>query len=216
MIASVPNQRHRRGGVADGDDGIPSKPQDPSMRQAATEESWASMGLGCANGRSAQDLKAVTKHSKQQDKRLDAIEDALESKGDLYEDIRQDVVDLREELENMKQLAGQHKAKVNLAKASTAVLHLADTFDQLDLNSSGSIDVAELRRGLHLLGLDSHSTQANMVVERYTDHQTIDIKVFATLVKDIHLLLTFDRDGSCVLSPPRPLLATMLSTIPTP
>lgn len=119
-----------------------------------------------------------------------------QAKGDLYEDIRNSVDDMRDELHAIKEQAGRHKARDNVAKATRAVLHLADTFDMLDLNSSGAIDVAELRRGLHHLGMDSHSAQANAIIERYAHHQTIDIKTFTTLVRDIHLLLTFDRDGS--------------------
>jgi len=144
-------------------------------------------------------LKALSQHMKQQDRRIDAMTDALEAKGDFYEDIRVGMDDMRDELHQIAVMAGQRKARDNVKKATQAVLHLTDTFDMLDLNASGAIDVAELRRGLHHLGMDSHSAQANAIIERYTHHQTIDVKVFATLVRDIHTLLTFDRDGSGTL-----------------
>ena len=155
-----------------------------------------SSGINCFGPRGNQDIREVTKHLAAQEQRLDAVADALDAKGDLYEDIRCSVADMKDELSEIVERAGREKAKVNVEKATKAVLHLADTFEMLDLNSSGVIDVAELRRGLHHLGMDSHSAQANMIVERYSHHSTIDIKTFTTLVRDIHLLLTFDRDGS--------------------
>jgi calmodulin len=133
------------------------------------------------------------------DKRLEKMNDALEAKADFYEDIKHGMQEMKEELQQIEVLAGQRKAKENVARISSAVLNLTDTFDSLDRNESGSIDVTELRRGLHTLGMDSHSAQASAIIERYTRDQTIDIKVFTTLVKDIHMLLTFDRDGSGTL-----------------
>ena len=133
------------------------------------------------------------------DQRLEAMNDALEAEADFDEDIKHGMQDMKEELQQIEVLAGQRKAKENVARISTAVLNLTDTFDSLDRNESGSIDVTELRRGLHTLGMDSHSAQASAIIDRYTRDQTIDIKVFTTLVKDIHMLLTFDRDGSGTL-----------------
>ena len=133
------------------------------------------------------------------DQRLEAMNDALEAEADFDEDIKHGMQDMKEELQQIEVLVGQRKAKENVARISTAVLNLTDTFDSLDRNESGSIDVTELRRGLHTLGMDSHSAQASAIIDRYTRDQTIDIKVFTTLVKDIHMLLTFDRDGSGTL-----------------
>ena len=133
------------------------------------------------------------------DQRLEAMNDALEAEADFDEDIKHGMQDMKEELQQIEVLAGQRKAKENVARISSAVLNLTDTFDSLDRNESGSIDVTELRRGLHTLGMDSHSAQASAIIDRYTRDQTIDIKVFTTLVKDIHMLLTFDRDGSGTL-----------------
>mmetsp|Transcript_20812 Transcript_20812/g.53106 ORF Transcript_20812/g.53106 Transcript_20812/m.53106 type:complete len:565 (-) Transcript_20812:409-2103(-) len=157
-------------------------------------------GLLCVAPRGADpELTAVTKHLTDQDRRLHTVEDALEANGDLYEDLRASVDEMRDELSQIQAMAGQAKARQNVKKATQAVLHLTDTFDQLDRNASGSIDVAELRRGLHLLGMDSHSAQANAIIDRYTHDQSIDVKVFATLVRDIHTLLSFDKDGSGTL-----------------
>ena len=145
------------------------------------------------------DLRAAMTLLHRQDARIDAMGDALEASGDFYTDMRHSCADLIDELEQMRAGAGRIKALDNVARATSAVLHLADTFDKVDVNGSGSIDVAELRRGLHLLGMDSHSAQANAIVDRYTHDAVIDIKVFTTLVRDIHLLLTFDQDGNGTL-----------------
>ncbi len=99
----------------------------------------------------------------------------------------------------------------SVAKASTAVLNLTAAFDTLDRNSSGGIDAAELRRGLQHLGMDSHSPQAEAILSKYTEAAWIDIKAFTTLVRDVHLLLTFDQDGSGSEQPddePAPSLAS--------
>ncbi len=170
--------------------------------QMRTSEPDSSTGaVFCAVHRRGGDpvLRPIEQQLQMQDRRLDAMSDALEAKGDLYEDIKLGMNEMKDELDQIAALAGQRKARHNVARATQAVLHLTDTFDALDLNSSGSIDVAELRRGLHNLGMDSHSQQASAIIERYTYNQTIDIKVFTTLVRDIHMLLTFDRDGSGTL-----------------
>ena len=145
------------------------------------------------------DLKQITQKMVQQERRLNAMHDALEARGDLYADIHNSVVDLSEKLDEIKTQAGRAKAKNNVARATRAVLHLTDTFDTLDRDATGTIDEAELRRGLHELGMESHSDMANAIIERYTHNQSIDIKVFTTLVRDIHTLLTFDADGSGTL-----------------
>ena len=146
------------------------------------------------------DLKAAKRVLGTQHDRLERVSDKLEHDfGDLYEDLKEGIQDMTAELSRLHSGAGRLKAMDNVARATNAVLNLSETFDQLDVNSSGTIDVVELRRGLHLLGMDSHSAQANAIVERYTKDSMIDIKVFTTLVRDIHLLLTFDRDGGGTL-----------------
>ena len=80
------------------------------------------------------------------------------------------------------------------------VLHLTETFDTLDKNDSGGIDVSELRRSLSLLGMGSGSPQADAIIEYCPDGSGwIDIKTFTTLVRDIHLLGHVDQDGSGTL-----------------
>ena len=129
----------------------------------------------------------------------DALMSRLEQRGEFLHDLRHDLVDMSDQLEELRMTAGKVKAQQNVAKATTAVLHLADTFDTLDKNASGGIDAGELRRGLGHLGLDSHSPQAEAILKRYTENRWIDIKTFTTLVRDVHLLLTFDQDGSGTL-----------------
>jgi hypothetical protein len=150
----------------------------------------------CVVPRSDPEVRDVRRQLKEQDNRMNAVQDAIEGYGDLYEDLRNSIGDMKGELNEVMNMAGRRKAKMNVEKATKAVLHLADTFDMLDLNGSGNIDVAELRRGLHLLGMDSHSAQADLIIDRYSRTEKIEIKTFATLVRDIHLLLTFDQDGS--------------------
>jgi centrin-1 len=145
------------------------------------------------------ELRLASKKLTQQDGRIDRLHDKLEATGDFLADIRHDVSDMMDVIEHFREIAGQQKAKENIARATSAVLDLANTFDMLDVNDSGAIDIAELRRGLHQLGLESHSAAANAIIDRYTHEEQIDIKVFSTLVRDIHLLLTFDRDGSGTL-----------------
>ena len=161
------------------------------------------------------ELKGMRGTLRQQAERLDRVEDALESKADLYDDLRHSLKDMSSELADIKAGAGRLKAMQNIQKATTAVLNLAQTFDTLDVNSSGSIDIGELRRGLHMLGMDSHSAQANMIIQRYTHDQVIDIKTFTTLVRDIHLLLTFDQDGSCAFCH-SPALTHAARALPAP
>ena len=50
--------------------------------------------------------------------------------------------------------------------------------------------------------MDSHSPQADAILKRYSlqpDSGTMDVKAFSALVRDVHLPLTFDRDGSGTL-----------------
>jgi hypothetical protein len=166
------------------------------IKRMATPDSGP---LACLMPRRDPELRAADKRLVKQHERLDAMADALEAEGDLINDLKHDIVDMTDQLELLRTRAGRQKAHDNVAKATSAVINLVDTFDKLDINSSGAIDVSELRRGLHHLGMDSHSAQANAIIERYTDHQTIDIKTFTTLVRDVHTLLTFDRDGSGTL-----------------
>jgi calcium-binding protein CML len=146
-------------------------------------------------------LRPLERKSRQQNKRLDALADKLVSKGELITDLRHGIVDMVDELASLRLGLGRVQAASNVAKATNAVLHLTETFDTLDKNDSGGIDVSELRRGLSLLGMGSHSPQADAIIEKYCPDGSgwIDIKTFTTLVRDIHLLLTYDQDGSGTL-----------------
>ena len=147
-------------------------------------------------------IKELNSKNDEHNKRIDALKDKLQEQREFVHDLRYDLVDMSDEVERLRGLVGNMKARQNVAKATTAVLHLAETFDSLDKNASGGIDAGELRRGLEKLGLASHSPQAELILKRYTDETTnkwIDIKTFTTLVRDVHLLLTFDQDGSGTL-----------------
>ena len=127
--------------------------------------------------RSNPELLLAKKHSRSQDARIERVADAVEARSDFLVDIKNALSDCGDELQRLKSLAGQHKARDNVARATFAVLNMADTFDSLDFNESGTIDIAELRRGLHQLGMESHSNQADAIIERYTHDAQIDIKV---------------------------------------
>jgi Ca2+-binding EF-hand superfamily protein len=144
------------------------------------------------------ELKAFKSELKKQGQRLEDMSDKLEY-DEVFTDLKHGIADLQSELDDLRSKGGKLKAMENVRRATHAVLNLASTFNELDVDASGTISVAELRRGLHLVGLDSHSEQANAIVERYTHDATIDIKVFTTLVRDIQLLLTFDQDGGGTL-----------------
>lgn len=158
-----------------------------------------------------EDLALLKLRAKQQFKRLDALTDKLEDTHECFSDLRHDLADMMDEIDNMRHGAGKLKAQANLTMAKSAVLHLSEAFDKLDKNASGGIDSVELKRGLASLGMDSHSAHAEAILARYTAHQTIDVKTFATLVRDVHLLLTFDADGSGTLDAKelRPALAKL-------
>jgi len=141
----------------------------------------------------------IERHLHDQDARLDRLQASLEASGDSYADMRSGTADMMDEIEKLRRTAGQMLAKTNVAKATSAVLNLADAFDHFDVNSSGGIDADELDKGLAHVGLDSHSHAARAIVKRYAGKGHIGVKQFATLVRDVQLLLTFDQDGSGTL-----------------
>jgi len=80
---------------------------------------------------------------------------------------------------------------------TAGVLPLADAFDRFDGNGSGGIDVGELRSALQYLGVSCSPAQADVLLKQYDNYpdDTLDIKEFATIVRDVKLLLEFDSDG---------------------
>ena len=80
---------------------------------------------------------------------------------------------------------------------TAGVLPLADAFDRFDGNGSGGIDVGELRGALQYLGVSCSPAQADVLLKQYDNYpdDTLDIKEFATIVRDVKLLLEFDSDG---------------------
>ena len=87
-----------------------------------------------------------------QDARIDRLREKLEDRGEQIVDMRHAVSDMMDDLENMRHGAGRLRALSNVEKATNAVLNLSDTFDSLDKNSNGNIDLAELRRDCLSLG----------------------------------------------------------------
>ena len=73
---------------------------------------------------------------------------------------------------------------------------------RFDEDVSGGIDVQELSGALTYLGVDTTSVQAKALLQAYDDYPDgqIDVKEFATLVRDVRLLLAFDKDSDGVLS----------------
>ena len=159
-------------------------------------------GLGFRPPPWDKDVIDVRKHLKAQDKKIDQLHDRLDDRSERIQDMRSDVVDMMDELDALRRGAGKLRAAFNLEKATSAVLNLSNVFDGLDKNANNSIDANELRRGLASLGLDSHSPHAKTILSKYSEdpeHTSMDVKAFSSLVRDIQLLLTFDRDGSGTL-----------------
>ena len=120
-----------------------------------------------------------------QERRLDLVQSALDESGEDYALMRTDVASMMDELQKVRQRAGQLLAQTNAAKATTAVQNLADTFAHLDRNRSGDLSVDELANGLGMLGLDSHSQHVRAIMRRYSSKGAIDVKRFAALVRDV-------------------------------
>ena len=81
------------------------------------------------------------------------------------------------------------------------VLPLAQAFDKFDHDASGGISVAELRGALEYLGVEKGGEQAGALLKQYDKYpdQVLDVKEFATLVRDVRLMLAFDENGDGVL-----------------
>jgi len=86
-------------------------------------------------------------------------------------------------------------------KIVSGVLPLAAAFDKFDDDKSGGIDIKELRAALEYLGVSVTSDQASNILKQYDSYpdNVIDVKEFATIVKDIKLLLEFDENHDGVL-----------------
>jgi len=83
----------------------------------------------------------------------------------------------------------------------SSVLSLSSAFDKFDVDLSGGIDVHEIRAALHALGLNADSDQAGRILKAYDAYpdQLVDVKEFTAIVRDVRILLTFDRDGTGTL-----------------
>ena len=132
-----------------------------------------------------------------QDDRLSRLRSEVEEKQELFHAMTADAASMLADLGAIRKHTGKLVSRANVAKASSAARDVAATFSRFDVDRSGGVDVAELRAGLSQIGLDSHSPQARAIVGRYSHHgDAIDVKRFATFVRDVQLLLTFDQDGN--------------------
>ena len=89
----------------------------------------------------------------------------------------------------------------NAARTVNGVIPLSNTFDRFDRDGSGGIDIAELRTALRYLGMNTSNSQAENILRQYDSYpdNSIDVKEFASLVRDLQLLLTFDKNGDGTL-----------------
>ena len=74
--------------------------------------------------RSNPELKLAKKHSRSQDARIERVADAVEARSDFLVDIRNALSDCGDELQRLKSLAGQHKARDNVARMHAAARSL--------------------------------------------------------------------------------------------
>ena len=70
------------------------------------------------------------------------------------------------------------------------------TFQRYDTDSSGSIDMEELRNALRKLGLRAGALEAGNILRRYDADEsgTIELCEFAVLVRDLQVYAEFDGD----------------------
>lgn len=82
------------------------------------------------------------------------------------------------------------------------VLPLAAAFDKFDNDQSSGLDGGELRSALEHMGIDATSQQAGAILKQYDQYpdQTLDVKEFASVVRDIQLMVKFDLDKDGALS----------------
>jgi len=98
-----------------------------------------------------------------------------------------------------------HRPAISVGKMednnTLSVLPLVATFDKFDSDKSAGLSVDELAKALTQLGIPASSGQAATILKQYDQYPDlcIDIKEFASIVKDIQLLLAFDKNDDGVL-----------------
>ena len=94
---------------------------------------------------------------------------------------------------------GEIPIAINRADHITqGVLPLAAAFDRFDSDASGGISVSELRKALEYLGVENGAEQADAILEQYDKYpdRVLDVREFASLVRDVKLMIEFDSDGN--------------------
>jgi len=88
------------------------------------------------------------------------------------------------------------------ATMMTSVLSLAAAFDHFDKDKSAGLSMHELQPALEHLGIPATSEQAATILKQYDKYadDVIDVKEFASIVRDIKLMLTYDLDGDSELN----------------
>jgi len=83
----------------------------------------------------------------------------------------------------------------------TDLVRSLQAFAKFDTDSSGDIDVAELRPALRRLGLPADTKEASAILRRYDTDASgrIELHEFAVLARDISLFASFDADGNGLL-----------------
>ena len=95
-------------------------------------------------------------------------------------------------------------ARKRAGKAETVisgVLSLASAFDAYDTDKSAGLSICELRGALEQLGIGTSTEMADRILKQYDQYpdEVIDVKEFASIVRDIQLMQTWDTNGDSVL-----------------
>jgi Ca2+-binding EF-hand superfamily protein len=96
---------------------------------------------------------------------------------------------------------GENKFLSRADTLITGVLPLANAFDHFDSDKTSSLSVEELQDALSHLGIESNSETARRILKQYDSYNdgVIDVKEFATIVRDIKLMIAFDANGDGVI-----------------
>ena len=80
---------------------------------------------------------------------------------------------------------------------ASGVLPLAAAFDRFDRDKSGGISLQELRPALEYLGVQESEAAAACILKQYDRYPDamLDVKEFASLVRDVKLMIAFDENG---------------------
>lgn len=100
-----------------------------------------------------------------------------------------------------RQSLGQLPIAARAEMVIDGVLPLAATFDKFDVDASGGINANELRAALEYLGVhtsEAHAQDMLAAYDRYPD-RSLDVKEFANVVRDVKLMIAYDKTGTGML-----------------